>query len=158
MKLIALSNKLSLHAIVDDEDFKWLSKKSWRLSGSGYVVRKSGNGKHIRWHFMHRDILEYRHGKIPHGMQVDHENGKRLDNRRSNLRLVTPKQNCANRSTSISNEELQMQDMELIMIKRSYSLEELNFPELHDSLYMKVVQELEPTTMHSDPPGMKREK
>lgn len=38
--------------------------------------------------YMHRAILD-----APDGMQVDHINGDTLDNRRSNLRLVTPTDN-----------------------------------------------------------------
>jgi hypothetical protein len=42
---------------------------------------------------MHRDIM----GTPPDGMQVDHINGNKLDNRRENLRFATASENCINR-------------------------------------------------------------
>ena len=79
-------------AIVDDEDYEWLSKYKWcarREDGDHwYAIRKSA-GKHLR---MHREIL-----KCPETLHVDHKNGDGLDNRRSNLRTCSNKQNGANR-------------------------------------------------------------
>ena len=47
-------------------------------------------GKHIR---MHRLVYETFIGEIPDGMQVDHINGIRHDNRLENLRLATHQTN-----------------------------------------------------------------
>ena len=41
---------------------------------------------------MHREIMN-----APDGLLVDHQNGKTLDNRRSNLRLATHSQNMCNK-------------------------------------------------------------
>ena len=45
----------------------------------------------------HRVVWEMHFGKIPEGMQIDHVNGVRDDNRIENLRLVTCSQNNKNR-------------------------------------------------------------
>lgn len=45
----------------------------------------------------HRIIWEIHHGKIPEGMQIDHIDGDRSNNKIDNLRMVTPAQNNWNR-------------------------------------------------------------
>lgn len=80
-------------ALVDDEDFEWLSKYAWwahwHRPSKQYKARTTIKGKN---HFMHRMVLN-----APKGRQVDHRNGNQLDNRRENLRLCTHGQNQANR-------------------------------------------------------------
>lgn len=81
-------------AIVDDEDFDWLSARgSWHLDGRGkhlYAVRNFQSGG--KWHKerMHRLLL----ADAP---VVDHVNGNTLDNRRPNLRAASLQQNSQNR-------------------------------------------------------------
>jgi len=75
-------------AIVDDADYGKLVKYSWYLS-QGYAIRKPGTGVVS----MHASVLP-----AVLGMHIDHINGDPLDNRRSNLRIVTPSQNGANRN------------------------------------------------------------
>ena len=78
-------------AIVDAEDYGRLSRHKWHACGRKgccYACR-SHNGKTIE---MHREILD-----APAGMVCDHRNHNRLDNRRRNLRICTPSQNCQNR-------------------------------------------------------------
>ena len=43
---------------------------------------------------LHRVIYTYFYGTIPEGMQINHKNEIKTDNRLCNLELVTPKENC----------------------------------------------------------------
>lgn len=47
---------------------------------------------------MHREV-----NRTQKGMQTDHVNGNKLDNRRANLRSATPAQNRANRGKTVRN-------------------------------------------------------
>ena len=76
---------------VDDEDYDSLGKHPWHINTRGYAARtihNKGNQKNIR---MHREIMN-----TPVGMQTDHINHDKLDNRRSNLRICTNGQNQQN--------------------------------------------------------------
>lgn len=75
-------------ALVDDADFDYLSQWKWYVA-HGYAVR-TDNRRH-RQVRMHRELLQ-----APSGMDVDHANGDRLDNRRRNIRVCTRSQNVAN--------------------------------------------------------------
>ena len=57
-------------------------------------------GKH---HLQHRIIWEMFNGIIPDGLQIDHINGNKSDNRLENLRLATPSQNQANKGFNSRN-------------------------------------------------------
>jgi hypothetical protein len=72
---------------VDKEDFDELNKYKWYVNSAGYAVRHSGNVPDtiIR---MHRVIMN-----DPDGMVIDHMNHDKLDNRRSNLRVCSRKDN-----------------------------------------------------------------
>jgi hypothetical protein len=83
---------------VDLADAEWLDQWRWRAFRPGtpraYVVGGRPRG------FMHRLIL----GLTKHdGLQADHLNFDGLDNRRSNLRIVTMSQNGQNRHTWASS-------------------------------------------------------
>lgn len=98
MKKLLLGNGES--ALVDDEQFEWLSKYRWQNDGryvSGEVWKNNfhdkpkNKGKKV---YLHRVLLW-----CPKGFQVDHINGDGLDNRLENLRIVTPSQNSMNNHT-----------------------------------------------------------
>lgn len=79
-----------VYALVDAEDAAKVLAFTWRLNYKGYAVSKR-DGRDIK---MHRLIL----GLVPgDGLECDHINRNRLDNRRENLRAVTRAQNGQNR-------------------------------------------------------------
>jgi hypothetical protein len=99
-RVIHMPNGMS--AIVDDEDYDRLSGYSWyantdRRRRVTYAYRKAG-GRRGRSVAMHREVAQ-----PPPGLEVDHINGNGLDNRRSNLRLVTRQQNSMNRGLNRNN-------------------------------------------------------
>jgi hypothetical protein len=78
--------------LVDDDVYPELAQYRWRLNSSGYAVRSyKANDKEIVV-CMHREIMH-----APRGLVVDHISGNRLDNRRSELRLITQQENLMNR-------------------------------------------------------------
>lgn len=99
MKKIALGGKhgRGKFALVDDEDFEELNKHKWCIGG-GYALREiwiNGKGK---TELMHRVI-----NKTPDGLQTDHINWNKLDNRKINLRSCTASQNRMNRGCPKNN-------------------------------------------------------
>lgn len=88
---IRLLNK----TILLDDDLDISDFRSWYVNSHGYVrCRKK---RDLKDYFIHRLILGLEKGNK---QLVDHINGNKLDNRRSNLRLVTSSQNCMNRASS----------------------------------------------------------
>lgn len=87
MKIIKASNK-DVDILVDDEDFDELSKRKWAVEKNGYARAKI-NGKRVS---MHRLVLDL----SPKDPYVDHIDGNKVNNCKSNLRLVTPQQNQFN--------------------------------------------------------------
>lgn len=101
MKEIPLTR--GLVAIVDDEDYAEFSKFKWFAHKSGYAVRKVPHPSKPRkgaliW--MHRSIFN-----LPLGdkREVDHFDGNRLNNMRSNLRVCNRSQNSCNRGANKNN-------------------------------------------------------
>lgn len=90
MKLIPLTQ--GQHAIVDDEDYERVVQWRWCYQ-RGYVVRSRRT--HEDWPRRSISLHRYILGD-PEGLQIDHINGDRLDNRRANLRIATSTQNKCN--------------------------------------------------------------
>jgi hypothetical protein len=80
-------------ALVDDEDYEYVSKFKWQCNTGGYAIRQlprnGGKQKNIP---MHREII-----CPPENLFIDHINRNKLDNRRSNLRTCTRAQNMWNK-------------------------------------------------------------
>lgn len=74
-------------ALIDEEDYQWLNQWKWTFDGY-YAYKKDENGKTIR---MHNLIMN-----TPKGMDTDHINQNKLDNRKLNLRITTRSQNKMN--------------------------------------------------------------
>jgi hypothetical protein len=84
-------------AIVDACNFDWLNQWKWRT----FSPHNSDLLYAVRGHraiYMHREIM-----KPSSGMVVDHINHNALDNRLSNLRVVTQSQNIMNRRINRNN-------------------------------------------------------
>lgn len=105
MKTIKIVN-CDMEALVDDEDFERLSQYMWHVyarNGYHYPVAQV-DGKRV---YMHRLLCG-----VP-GRFVDHIDGNTLDNRRSNLRSITPRENSRNQhvaaqsNTGLRNVHLQ---------------------------------------------------
>lgn len=79
------------HALVDDADYEYLSQFRWHFNKRGYAQRNTWDGKRASQLSMHREIMH-----APSGVQVDHINLDKLDNRRTNLRFATGTQQRAN--------------------------------------------------------------
>lgn len=94
MKYIKLTGRFALGktSIVDDENFEWLNQWKWYLPRIGYPYRCTSVNKVRITIKLHRFIMNF-----PKNKSVDHINGDRLDNRKSNLRICTRKQNSYNR-------------------------------------------------------------
>lgn len=74
--------------ILDSEDLHWLTKATWWEVGNGSLCAKIDGYKILLTH-----SLLY----VPTGLEADHINGNSLDNRKKNLRVVTPSANHLNR-------------------------------------------------------------
>ncbi len=83
-------------ALIDDDDYKKIAAFRWNIRKDGYVEYAARyiqiNGKNVRIS-MHRVILNLSHRD---GTIVDHINGNGLDNRKTNLRIVTSSLNRYN--------------------------------------------------------------
>jgi hypothetical protein len=80
--------------LIDLKDYEMVTSRRWHKDGYGYV-KTVIDGKAVA---LHKII-----NQTPDGFITDHINGKKWDNRRSNLRSVTHQQNAWNRGANPSN-------------------------------------------------------
>jgi len=84
-------------ALIDECDLPLWQSRKWSLAGGENPRRRylrtciNLDGKWTTIYF-HRLVMN-----APKGIEIDHKNGDRLDNRRSNLRLATRSQNEQNK-------------------------------------------------------------
>lgn len=85
MNIKLSNNKVS---VVDKEDYYKFNSYKWHFT-HGYA-RSDAGGKKT---YLHRVIMNAPQGKV-----VDHINGDTLDNRKSNLRIISHQDNIENRT------------------------------------------------------------
>ena len=80
--------------VVDPEDEHLLTEFRWYHTELGYLFTYTGSRreKNLKYVGLHRMIIGAKPGEM-----VDHVNGDPADNRRCNLRIVTPGGNMQNR-------------------------------------------------------------
>jgi len=83
--------QIAAHVLVDEEDWRRWKHKLLSFAAGGRYVAARVNG---RREYLHRLILDLPPGRHP---VCDHRNRDTLDNRRNNLRVVSQRENCANR-------------------------------------------------------------
>lgn len=98
MKRIELSQ--GRVALVDDEDFEWLSQWKWcyarnKEATTGYALRTDSCRMHI--------AIAERSGLWKFGYEIDHVNGCGCDNRKENLRVATRRENGCNQKKRSDN-------------------------------------------------------
>lgn len=106
--ILLIAYKGETHEIlISAEDVETVSQYRWRIraqfekngkpmkSPARYIAGHKQTPRGTLFVYLHRLIMQH-----PEGMVVDHVNGNTLDNRRSNLRIVTPSQNGQNRKST----------------------------------------------------------
>lgn len=101
--LRGVSQNIIGKAIIDKEDVAKVRSYKWRLSKGGTDRSKcngvyTGNSQNSKCISLHRFLTN-----CPQAMYVDHINGNRLDNRKSNLRICTNQENNFNRTAQSNN-------------------------------------------------------
>ena len=76
-------------AVVDEDDLEEICRYEW-YQHMGYARARTADGEVHMSHVV---------CPCPEGLEVDHINRNKLDNRKSNLRVVTRSENCANRGS-----------------------------------------------------------
>jgi hypothetical protein len=84
------------YCVIDAEDYETVKEYKWFKNNNGYCVTKCIEPtSNIS---IHRVLLNY-----PSNFYCDHINNDKLDNRKSNLRIVTPQENAANMGMKNTN-------------------------------------------------------
>ena len=79
----------------DLEDYEKIKEYCWHENGCGYISAAAGNNKHI---LMHRLVMNF-----PKNKEVDHKKHNKRDNRKSELRICSPKENHMNMPMQSNN-------------------------------------------------------
>jgi hypothetical protein len=80
---------------IDDDLAGEVMKYKWTISDRGYLRGRAAGMQSVIQ--LHQFVYALRHGASPKcGLQIDHKNRNKLDNRTDNLRCVTALENIAN--------------------------------------------------------------
>ena len=90
MKILELKNGRTV--IIDDADWPTVQALTVYVGVNGYATYSRWLDGKSRPMTIHKLLMN-----PPKGAHVDHINGDKLDNRRANLRVVTPQRNQVNR-------------------------------------------------------------
>ncbi len=94
---LILSNTSKV-GIIDEEDYERvmaaLHQNSWKITNTGYIIGTCFLGGVRKPRYLHRVILNELESS---NLCIDHINGNRLDNTKTNLRLVTYQENQFNK-------------------------------------------------------------
>lgn len=88
MPMVTIQLNHNLYAIIDDDDWDYLTHFHWsarRSHSNIYAIRKETRTRRRVTIFMHRELTHA--GPNEH---VHHKNGNTLDNRLENLQVITP--------------------------------------------------------------------
>ena len=91
--IITTTKNVKFIVLIDNEDVEKIQLYRWHMQKK-YVACKKGCG-HM---YLHRYLLN-----APANLQVDHRNRNTLDNRKSNLRICSVKDNNRNHSKNCNN-------------------------------------------------------
>lgn len=75
---------------IDKEDWDMVKQTSWYVNSNGYL-------RSNKYGLLSRYIMKE---QLTEKLLIDHINKNRLDNRKENLRVVTPKENMHNRTVT----------------------------------------------------------
>ena len=116
MKKLNISTKKypNTYTLVDDEDYKYLNQRKWYKEHDDYVRCEITINKKPKKLLLHRVIM-----KPSDGMQIDHINNNKLDNRKCNLRICTHKQNMKTKKP-YKNNKLGLKGIVKKIIKTKY--------------------------------------
>lgn len=92
IKIRNRSNETIAEGIIDIEDIDKVKDIKWRLHNNGYICRTENRTTL----YLHRFIMDY-YGEL----DIDHINRNKLDNRKSNLRIVNHSVNALNKDPKI---------------------------------------------------------
>jgi len=82
----------------DLEDYDKIKEYYWRKNTNGYTRTSITINGEIKRIYLHHLLLGN-----PNDLKTDHINRNRLDNRKSNLRMVTNQENCINKGLNSNN-------------------------------------------------------